>query len=439
MAAIDTDEGRRLRARAAGPGVDAFVYGLGERFGPLVKNGQTVDIWNADGGTSQRAGVQERPVLPDQPRLRRLRQPPGPGLVRGRLGGGRAGAVQRRRARRWSTSSIYGPTPAGGAAQVHRADRPAGAAAGLVVRAVAVDVVHHRLRRGDGRPRSSTGWRERDLPLSACSTSTASGCASSTGATSSGTRGPSPTRRACCARLQGAGPADLRVDQPLHRPALAAVRRGRGRRATCCKRAERRRVAVGPVAGRAWRVVDFTNPEARDWYAGKLRRAARHGRRLLQDRLRRAHPDRRRLRTTAPTRERMHNYYTHLYNQAVFELLRRSAARARRVLFARSATAGGQQFPVHWGGDCESTFESMAESLRGGLSLRPVRLRLLEPRHRRLRGRRRTRRCSSGGSPSACCPRHSRLHGSELLPGAVAVRRGGGRRAAATSPSSSRG
>ena len=38
-------------------------------------------------------------------------------------------------------------------------------------------------------------------------------------------------------------------------------------------------------------------------------------------------------------------------------------------MFARSATAGGQQFPVHWGGDCESTFESMAESLRGGLSL----------------------------------------------------------------------
>jgi alpha-D-xyloside xylohydrolase len=39
------------------------------------------------------------------------------------------------------------------------------------------------------------------------------------------------------------------------------------------------------------------------------------------------------------------------------------------VLFARSATAGSQSFPVHWGGDCEASFESMAESLRGGLSL----------------------------------------------------------------------
>lgn len=28
------------------------IYGLGERFGPFVKNGQTVEMWNEDGGTS---------------------------------------------------------------------------------------------------------------------------------------------------------------------------------------------------------------------------------------------------------------------------------------------------------------------------------------------------------------------------------------------------
>ena len=38
------------------------------------------------------------------------------------------------------------------------------------------------------------------------------------------------------------------------------------------------------------------------------------------------------------------------------------------VLFARSASVGGQQFPVHWGGDCSATYPSMAETLRGGLS-----------------------------------------------------------------------
>jgi alpha-D-xyloside xylohydrolase len=38
------------------------------------------------------------------------------------------------------------------------------------------------------------------------------------------------------------------------------------------------------------------------------------------------------------------------------------------VVFARSATCGSQKFPVHWGGDNSSTFASMAETLRGGLS-----------------------------------------------------------------------
>ena len=75
------------------------------------------------------------------------------------------------------------------------------------------------------------------------------------------------------------------------------------------------------------------------------------------------------------------------------------------VVFARSATAGGQQFPVHWGGDCESTFESMAESPARRAVAGDVRLRLLEPRHRRLRGHAERRRCSSAGSPSACSPR----------------------------------
>ena len=65
----------------------------------------------------------------------------------------------------------------------------------------------------------------------------------------------------------------------------------------------------------------------------------------------------------------MHNYYTYLYNKAVFDLLKRVRGEGDAVVFARSATTGGQQFPVHWGGDSSATFESMAESLRGGLSL----------------------------------------------------------------------
>ena len=65
----------------------------------------------------------------------------------------------------------------------------------------------------------------------------------------------------------------------------------------------------------------------------------------------------------------MHNYYTYLYNKTVFELLQEVRGEKDALVFARSATVGGQQFPVHWGGDSTATFESMAESLRGGLSL----------------------------------------------------------------------
>ena len=66
----------------------------------------------------------------------------------------------------------------------------------------------------------------------------------------------------------------------------------------------------------------------------------------------------------------MHNYYTFLYNKAVFDLLVRERGEGEAVLFARSATVGGQQFPAHWGGDCCASYPSMAETLRSGLSLR---------------------------------------------------------------------
>ena len=56
-------------------------------------------------------------------------------------------------------------------------------------------------------------------------------------------------------------------------------------------------------------------------------------------------------------------------NETVFETLREYRGDGEALVFARSATAGSQRFPVHWGGDSSSTFESMAESLRGGLSL----------------------------------------------------------------------
>ena len=42
-------------------GVGELVYGLGERFTPMVKNGQTVDIWNEDGGTASEISYKNIP------------------------------------------------------------------------------------------------------------------------------------------------------------------------------------------------------------------------------------------------------------------------------------------------------------------------------------------------------------------------------------------
>ncbi len=64
----------------------------------------------------------------------------------------------------------------------------------------------------------------------------------------------------------------------------------------------------------------------------------------------------------------MHNYYTYLYNQAVFSLLKEVKGENEAVLFARSATAGSQKIPGTLGRRLLCKLSVMAETLRGGLS-----------------------------------------------------------------------
>ena len=52
LAYITSDDGRTFMREQLNIGVGELLYGLGERFTAFVKNGQTVDIWNQDGGTS---------------------------------------------------------------------------------------------------------------------------------------------------------------------------------------------------------------------------------------------------------------------------------------------------------------------------------------------------------------------------------------------------
>ena len=114
-------------------------------------------------------------------------------------------------------------------------------------------------------------------------------------------------------------------------------------------------------------LVDFTNPAACKWYSDKLKTLLDMGVDCFKTDFGERVPvdvewfD-------GSDQGSMHNYYTYLYNQCVFNLLKETRGEGDAVLFARSACAGGQQFPVHWGGDCSANYPSMAETIRGGLS-----------------------------------------------------------------------
>lgn len=119
-------------------------------------------------------------------------------------------------------------------------------------------------------------------------------------------------------------------------------------------------------AGRA--IVDFTNPKACEWYSSKLEELLNMGVDCFKTDFGERIP------TDAVYYDgsdphKMHNYYTYLYNECVFNTIKRVKGEKEAVVFARSATVGSQKFPVHWGGDCFSDYRAMAETLRGGLSL----------------------------------------------------------------------
>ncbi|XP_006458460.1 hypothetical protein AGABI2DRAFT_183497 [Agaricus bisporus var. bisporus H97] len=116
-------------------------------------------------------------------------------------------------------------------------------------------------------------------------------------------------------------------------------------------------------------ILDITNPAACKWYNDKLTALLDLGVDCFKTDFAERIPHASiRFHNGADPR-RMHNTCSVMYNELVFRLLRTRFGEGEAVLFARSSTVNGQRFPVHWGGDCESTWEAMAEALRGLLSL----------------------------------------------------------------------
>ena len=116
-------------------------------------------------------------------------------------------------------------------------------------------------------------------------------------------------------------------------------------------------------------IVDFTNPEACEWFKGLLKKLFDMGVNNIKTDFGERIPTRDVVYYDGSDPIKMHNFYTYLYNECVFNVLKEYFGENKACLFARSATAGGQKFPVHWGGDCSGNYNSMAEVVRGCLSL----------------------------------------------------------------------
>jgi alpha-D-xyloside xylohydrolase len=346
-----------------GLGVGEQVYGLGERFGAFVKNGQEVDIWNADGGTSSEQAYKNIPFYLTNGGYGVFVNDPG------RVSFEVASEVVSRvsfsvPAQTLEYFVIYGPTPLEVlrkyTALTGRPALPPAWSFGLWLTTSFTTSY-------DEQTVSSfvDGMAERDIPLSVFHFDSFwmreyHWCDFEWDPRTF----PDPV--GMLARLKDKG---LRICVWIN-PYIA-------QRSSMFKEGEEQGFLVTKPNGDVWQwdkwqagmgLVDFTNPDACAWYAGKLKALldmgvdcfkSDFGERIPTDVVWHDGSD--------PVR--MHNYYTHLYNKTIFELLEKVRGAGEAVLFARSATAGGQQFPVHWGGDCASTFESMAESLRGGLSL----------------------------------------------------------------------
>ena len=112
-------------------------------------------------------------------------------------------------------------------------------------------------------------------------------------------------------------------------------------------------------------IVDFTNPEAREWYKKKLKKLFKMGVDVFKCDMGEAVPEDAVFYDDSTGIE-THNIYPLYYQGTVFEASREYFGEG--LVWGRSGCPGIQRYPVQWSGDCHTTFEDMACVLRGGLS-----------------------------------------------------------------------
>jgi alpha-D-xyloside xylohydrolase len=112
-------------------------------------------------------------------------------------------------------------------------------------------------------------------------------------------------------------------------------------------------------------VLDFSNPATVEWYQAKLAHLLKMGVGAIKVDFGEAAPNNG-LFASGRTGFYEHNLYPLRYNKAVADITLKVTG--EHIIWARSAWAGSQRYPIHWGGDAENTDDGMAAELRGGLS-----------------------------------------------------------------------
>lgn len=113
-------------------------------------------------------------------------------------------------------------------------------------------------------------------------------------------------------------------------------------------------------------ILDFSNPDTIKWYQQKLQVLLNMGVDAIKVDFGEAAPISGQYHS-GKSGKLEHNLYPLRYNKAVGEITKEITG--ENLIWARSAWAGSQRYPLHWGGDCENTNMGMLASLRGGLSL----------------------------------------------------------------------
>jgi alpha-D-xyloside xylohydrolase len=343
--------------------VGELIYGLGERFTPFVKNGQTVDIWNADGGTSTEQCYKNIPFYLSNK---------GYGVL------------------------VNHPEKVSFEVATEQVTKVAFSIPGesldyLVINGPTMKEVLTRYTDLTGKPSLPAPWTF-GLWLSTSFTTNYDEETVTSFVDGMFDRGiPLRVFHFDCFWMKDFNWCDFTWDSKVFPDPVGMLKRLKEKGLKICVWINPYIAQESPMFmegvegeyfikrpnGNVWQwdmwqpgmaIVDFTNQEACKWFSDKLEALldmgvdcfkTDFGERIPTDVVYADGSD--------PIK--MHNYYTYLYNKVVFELLERKRGKGEAVLFARSATVGGQKFPVHWGGDCWSDYESMEESLRGGLSL----------------------------------------------------------------------